>query len=375
MEPPSQQDENRAGSGKRILPILLQSLLILLGIALVAALVVITGKNIRSKAQLPTRQTAVITPSPLPEDITLPAIDLKSGQKVRGLFRWAQLDTLEPLHSRFDVSQYEVVSGDSVFAIAEKFGLSPETIMWSNYETLYDNPTLQPGMVLNILPVDGLYYRWNNGDSLEKVAAYYSVTSQDILDFPGNHLDINTLGDPVFPSIPEGTMLIVPGGKRTYISWITPGITREDPGLARILGPGACGPVSGGPVAGSPPYAWPAPWHFLSGYDYSPSTNHFGIDIAGRLGHTITSVADGVVVYAGWNYGGYGNVVVVDHGNGYQTIYAHLDSLTVQCGSWVYTGSLVGYMGSTGRSTGPHLHFEIQGADIGRANPWLYLVR
>ena len=211
MEPPSQQDENRAGSGKRILPILLQSLLILLGIALVAALVVITGKNIRSKAQLPTRQTAVITPSPLPEDITLPAIDLKSGQKVRGLFRWAQLDTLEPPHPRFDVSQYEVVSGDSVFAIAEKFGLSPETIMWSNYETLYDNPTLQPGMVLNILPVDGLYYRWNNGDSLEKVAAYYSVTSQDILDFPGNHLDINTLGDPVFPSIPEGTMLIVPG--------------------------------------------------------------------------------------------------------------------------------------------------------------------
>lgn len=348
----------------------LKALIALVGVLLVAAATYGIGSAIRKNDSRP--QVTNTTKTPVPAGmIQLPAYQLPDS--FSSINRISSLDTEQPLLPRYETTQYEVVTGDSVFAIAEKFGLRPETIMWANYEILHDNPTLQPGMVLNILPVDGLYYYWHNGDSMEKIAAYYGVKPEDILNFPGNHLDITQLGDPIFPNIPESTMIIVPGGTRTYISWAV-SISRDNPGIARIMGPGACDATYGGPVAGDPPYAWPALWTYLSGYDYTPETNHLGIDIGGRTGHPITSIADGVVVYAGWNYGGYGNVVVVDHGNGYQSIYAHLDSFVVQCGSWVYTGSLLGTMGSTGRSTGPHLHFEIQNNDLGRVNPWNYLI-
>jgi murein DD-endopeptidase MepM/ murein hydrolase activator NlpD len=142
--------------------------------------------------------------------------------------------------------------------------------------------------------------------------------------------------------------------------------------VAKNYGPGYCGEVYEGPV-GFGTFVWPSVERYLSGFDYDPSMNHNGIDIAGSIGNAIYAVDSGVVVYAGWNDYGYGNLIVIDHGNGWQSLYAHLDTYLVQCGSYVYQGDLIAGMGSTGNSTGPHLHFELRSDEYGRVNPWNFL--
>jgi murein DD-endopeptidase MepM/ murein hydrolase activator NlpD len=124
---------------------------------------------------------------------------------------------------------------------------------------------------------------------------------------------------------------------------------------------------------GSLTFIWPTTERYLSGYDYSPETNHFGIDIAGDLGNPIFAADHGVVVYAGWNDYGYGEMIVIDHGSGWQTLYGHLNQVNVVCGQEVYQGDTIGLMGSTGKSTGPHLHFEMRSDKFGRVNPWDFL--
>jgi len=315
--------------------------------------------------------------------IELPTVppDLKfSGDTVTGdilasvgIPRLAQLHTIIPERPRTDIVQYTVQEGDTVFGIAEKFGLKPETILWGNYYTLLDNPSfLQPGQILNILPIDGIYHRWNAGDGLNGVAYFFSVTPEDIVNYPLNHLSMETIGDLSHPNIAPGTMLVIPNGKRSFVTWSAPRITRDDPGVAKVLGPGFCGTVTDGPV-GVEAFIWPTNNHFLSGFDYSPQTNHFGIDLDGETGDPIYAVDNGVVVYSGWNDWGYGNMIVLDHGNGWQTLYAHLSQINVACGDWVYQGSVIGLMGSTGRSSGSHLHFEMMNDTSGKVNPFAYL--
>ena len=285
--------------------------------------------------------------------------------------RKVALHTDVPSRPREAVVQYEVQPGDTVFGIAEKFGLKPETILWGNYDILADDPhRLRPGQTLNILPVDGTYYQWHAGDNLRVVAKFFGVTPEDIIDYPGNHLPPDA--DPEHPNIEPGTWLIVPGGQRQFVSWSAPQIPRDNPAVAKILGPGFCGEVYTGPV-GSGTFIWPTTLHYLSGYDYSPAINHYGIDIAGKLGYPVYAVDSGVVVYAGWNNWGYGNVVVIDHGNGWQSLYAHLSRILVQCGQGVTQGDMIGAIGSTGNSTGPHLHFELRHEQYGKVNPWNFL--
>jgi murein DD-endopeptidase MepM/ murein hydrolase activator NlpD len=117
---------------------------------------------------------------------------------------------------------------------------------------------------------------------------------------------------------------------------------------------------------------WPAPGYYLSGYDYNPGI-HEAIDIGGAEGNAVWATDNGVVVYAGWHDGGYGNLIVIDHGNGWQSAYAHLQSVLVGCGYGVYQGETIGYLGNTGNSSGAHLHFELRLNGV-RVNPWNYLV-
>lgn len=287
-----------------------------------------------------------------------------------GVPRLAQEHTIIPSRPRDKIIKYTVLEGDTVFGIADKFGLNPETILWGNYYILLDNPhSLQPGQELNILPVNGTYHEWQQGEGLNGVAKYYGVTPEDIIDYPANGLDAATIGDYANPNIQPGTWLIVPNGRREFVSWSAPlGVTRENPASARVLGPGACDPISGGAV-GFGTFIWPANKHFLSGFDYSPNTNHWGIDIAGNEGEGVYATDAGVVVYAGWNDYGYGNMIMIDHGSGFQSLYAHLSALNVGCGQSVGQGDLIGAIGSTGRSTGAHLHFEIR-ATSSHVNPW-----
>ena len=288
-----------------------------------------------------------------------------------GIPRFALIYTTIPQRPRVEIIEYEVVSGDTVFGIAEKFGLKPETILWGNQDLLNDDPHgLLVGQVLRILPIDGTYHEWSVGESFTRVADFYGVVANTIIEYPGNFLDVFNFSVDN-PEIEPGTALIVPGGTREFINWGPPIITRGDPASARTYGPGFCGEVYTGAV-GSGGFVWPTVSRFLSGYDFSPGTNHFGIDVAGPLGNSVFAADTGVVVFAGWSNFGYGNLVVLDHGNGWQTLYAHLESYYVFCGQSIFQSAALGTVGTTGNSSGPHLHYEMmyQGAKV---NPWNFV--
>lgn len=300
---------------------------------------------------------------------SIPALDIPI---VDGIPRSAQIHTNVPSRLRQEIVVYTVQEGDTVFGIAEKFGLEPQTILWGNYNTLLDDPhSLRPGQELNILPVDGVYWEWLGGLTFGSWAEFYGVTAADIIEYPGNHIDPNTIGDYNNANIKNGTWLIIPNGRREFVNWSAPlGVTRENPASARVLGAGACDPISGGAV-GYGSYVYPTNKHYLSGFDYSEKTNHFGLDFAGNEGEGVYAADAGVVVYAGWNDYGYGNMIMVDHGNGFQSLYAHLNAFNVGCGQSVGQGEGIGAIGSTGRSSGPHLHFELMAGT--KVNPWSYL--
>jgi len=301
--------------------------------------------------------------------ISAPALDIPV---IDGIARSAQIHTNIPNRPRNEITIYTVQDGDTVFGIAEKFGLEPQTILWGNYEILLDDPhSLRAGQELNILPVNGVYWQWLGGLSFGAWAEFYDVTAADIIEYPGNNIDAKLVGDYENANIPVETWLIIPNGERDFVSWSAPlGVTRENPASARVLGAGACDPVSGGAV-GYGYYVYPTNKHYLSGFDYSTKTNHLGIDLSGNEGEGVYAADAGVIVYAGWNDYGYGNMVMIDHGNGFQSLYAHLSALNVGCGQSVGQGEGIGAVGSTGRSSGPHLHFELMAGM--KVNPWDYL--
>ncbi|HET7143510.1 MAG TPA: M23 family metallopeptidase [Anaerolineales bacterium] len=300
---------------------------------------------------------------------SMPALD---SSLILGISRAAQIHTNIPSRPRKELSTYIVQDGDTIFGIAEKFGLDPETVLWSNYNLLLDDPhSLKPGQELIIMPVNGVYWQWLGGIPFGKWAEFYGVTAAEIIDYPGNNIDSNSVGDYNNANIKNGTWLIIPGGTREFVNWSAPlGVTRENPASARVLGAGACDPISGGAV-GYGSYVYPTNKHYLSGFDFSPKTNHNGIDLAGNLGEAVYAADAGVIVYAGWNDYGYGNMIMIDHGYGFQSLYAHLSALNVVCGQSVGQGQEIGAVGSTGRSSGAHLHFELMAG--AKVNPWDYL--
>jgi LysM repeat protein len=310
-----------------------------------------------------TAETVIIVPTLAPVDVNLPDFSLEPTPA--SLDRESDLYTIIPTRPREDVITYTVSPGDSVFEIAINFNLKPETVLWANYATLKDSPDMiSEGMVLNIPPVDGVYYEWQAGDSIEGVASKFEATVADILNWSGNRLDLTD------PQVEPGQWIMVQNGRREFVQWVIPTIPRGSAGVSTSLyGGGACSGSYDG-AYGTGFFIWPAPNHVLSGNDYW--SGHLGIDIAAALGDPIYASVSGVIVFAGGAYGGYGNMVMIDHGNGYQTLYAHLSSVATSCGRSVSQGQLIAYAGSTGNSTGAHLHFEIRYSG-GFLNPWYYL--
>ncbi len=270
------------------------------------------------------------------------------------------------------LNTYSVVAGDTLFGIALKFGLTPETILWSNYKTLKDNPDLLSiGQQLIIPPENGLIVEVEEGDTIDGLARRFRVPPERIVSEPINGLrDINQ-------PLRIGQVIYVPGGERETVIWQVPKpveVRRMVSGV-RVYRVGVCGEVAIPPL-GTGSFVWPANRRYLSGYNFS--NVHPGLDIAGRLGEPIYASDAGTVIYAGYSLNaagrpvGYGQYVVLDHGNGYQTLYAHASRLYVQCGQQVQRGAVIAAIGSVGRSTGPHLHYEIRYS--GRAvNPWSLL--
>jgi len=303
------------------------------------------------------------------EEVQLPEYTYLQTEFNDGIRRLALLKTTISELSRA-VILYKVKPGDNLFLIAEKYGLKPETVLWGNYEILRDNPQfLRPGQELKILPVDGVYYQWKQSDSLESVANFFKVKPEEILLWPENNLD-PFITEPTLASIQEGTWLIIPGGRRALQDWGPPPISRSNPAVAAYYGSGSCGKVYQGAI-GTGGFVWPTVARSLSGYDFS--SIHPALDIAGAEGNAIYSTDSGVVVFVGWSEYGYGNLVVIDHGNGWQSAYAHMSVANVTCGQSVAQGELIGTVGNTGNSTGAHLHFELRNEVYGKVSLWDYV--
>ncbi len=298
-----------------------------------------------------------------PETISASLPALAPAVSVQAIARAVNTHTIIPTRSRTEVVQYTVEKGDSIFGIAQEFNIKPDTILWANYDTLNDNPDMiSVGLDLNIPPVNGVYYKWQDGDTIDSIAAKFKTTPEKILDWPGNNLDLAN------PVIEPGTNIMVQDGSREFRQWIVPTIWRPKSGANKTVDGGCMVPDGGAYGSGS--FIWPAANHYLSGNDYWDG--HLGVDIAAGLGAPVYAADSGVVVYAAPIGGGYGNMVMIDHGNGYHTLYAHLSQISAKCGQSIAQGSILGYAGSTGNSTGPHLHFEVRYMG-GFINPWFVL--
>lgn len=274
--------------------------------------------------------------------------------------------------SKRTLREYTVVEGDTVFGIALKFGLRPETILWSNYDQLKDNfDLIRVGQKFLIPPENGLIIEVERGDTLDGIARRYGVKPESIANEPINKL--SSVNQP----LQIGQVLFIPGGERETVVWQVPKLipVRQTTAGVRVYRVGKCGEVAI-PRLGSGSFIYPTNRRYLSGYDFG--RYHPGLDFAGRLGEPIYASDAGTVIYAGYSLNaagvpvGYGQYVVLDHGNGYQTLYAHASQLFVRCGQQVPKGTVIAAIGSVGRSTGPHLHFEIryQGMAV---NPWTLL--
>lgn len=301
----------------------------------------VISKPVLDASMLPVALSPLATPDELPGSV------LRKNNPV----------TVIPSRPRSQVITYTVQTGDTLFIIANNYNLKPETILWGNFDVLEDNPhLLKPKQVLNILPVNGVYYKWKEGDTLAGVAGQFHVDVSSIVNFSGNSIDLTKINEPG-AGIEPGTWIIIPDGTRPIKDWGPPAITRQNAASARYYGAGACGAIYEGAI-GSGTFVWPTSDHTISGYTYDSGV-HPAIDIGGAEGNPIYATDTGVVVYAGWSDYGYGYLIVIDHGTGWQSAYAHLSAVAVRCGQSVYQGGYIGALGNTGNSSGPHLHFEL----------------
>ena len=262
------------------------------------------------------------------------------------LTRGAAPITIIPERGRQGIIVYVVQAGDNVWKIAANFGLRPETILWSNPELETWPDYIMVGQELFVPPLDGAYHEVKAGETLDSIAKRYSVDPLVIVE-----CEYNDLSEPYVLQV--GQRLLVPGGTRPLV-----------PRYVQATAP----PPANAPQ-GSGNFMWPT-----SGYvsqSYWPG--HQAIDIGGATGRPIYAADAGYVAATGW-MGGYGNYIIVGHGNGFETLYAHLSEIRVIVGQAVQRGALIGLMGSTGRSTGPHLHFEIRQGGVKR-NPIGFLPR
>jgi len=280
------------------------------------------------------------SPSSYLADIILDAqrhVDLDYLEETYTPLTGEGVSTDKPLvSSRTQVETYTVADGDTLGKIAQSYGLSLSTLLWSNGLTY--TSTIRPGQELKILPVDGLLYSVKSGDTLSRIAKNYSVEVETILKQNGlTSADTLSIGDE----------LLLPGG--------------EPPApVATARASASIGNLFAAPQVSAPSevvggWVWPTDWHSVTQYY---GWKHTGVDLDGDYSTYSYAARDGAVIYSGWR-NGYGFTVEVDHGDGYVTRYAHHSKLFVSVGDVVTAGQALAQTGSTGRSTGTHLHFEV----------------
>lgn len=256
--------------------------------------------------------------------------------------------TLESDKPWNQVSEYTIKEGDTLSSVAAKFDLSIDSLKWANPSINWQK--VKPGVVVSVPPVTGVVYKVKPGDTVYSIAKKFEANAQGIVDFP-----MNTFSNDETFALVAGQTLIIPDG-------VMPQETPTLPRFANVLTPDA------GSVSATGSYAWPTHGKITQPFRWY----HKGVDIANAMGTAVLASDSGTVIAAGWTNVGYGNHIVIDHGNGNHTLYGHLSQISVVVGQRVARGSQIGLMGSTGRSTGPHLHFEIR-TPGGNADPLGYL--
>lgn len=270
----------------------------------------------------------------------VPANPLVAGASVDNSGSGVITSTITPVtiiseKPRDKTVQYEVKAGDTVSTIAAEYGVSENTILWEN--DLAATSQIKEGQKLAILPVSGVEHKVAGGDTIYSVAKRYRANAQAIIDFP-----FNDVGDDF--QLATGQVLLVPDGAPPE---------KPKPAPTQYL---AQKNIPVGDL-GSGQFAWPASGDLAQYFSWY----HPALDISNLGGGPIHAADSGTVTVSGWpdSYG-YGNRVVLDHGNGYTTLYGHMSAIYVSPGQKVSKGDVIGAMGSTGRSTGVHLHLEVR---------------
>ncbi len=320
-----------------------------------------------------------VRPTAAPDEITaaldVPVTDASADGTIQ---RDQDPLTIIPLRSRSEVVTYYVKRGDNLRDIAARFGVSENTIIWSN-DRFYVN-AMRVGLELTILPVDGAYHRVQEPETVASIAETYDVDPYAVIDSEYNTL----FGSTPQTILPPGMAVVVPGGTGSTepIYWDPGVVIKTAPGTGAVgtgvnagtsyasfaVGdPGSCGeqPVLGG----SPPFGAPIWRNYTITQDFS--WNHGGIDLAVPMGTPVYAAGGGTVIFSGLSTWGYGYTVVIAHG-GTLSLYGHLNGAFVGCGAVVEKGQNIAVTGSSGRSSGPHLHFEIRGSNGVPDNPWNY---
>lgn len=223
-------------------------------------------------------------------------------------------------HKKIVITKHKVSAGETLSAIAEKYNIDIDTLYGANNNI---NETIYPGQEINILSQKGVLYNVKKGDTLWSIARTFNVSMQSIL----------TENNKMSHDIYEGEELFLPGA--TY---------ERDAAVSR---------------SGVFRFIWPTQGELTSPFGYRWGRLHAGIDIANEIGTPVRAAQSGKVIFAGWE-NGYGYMVMLEHSNAYNSIYGHLSDYCVEKGDYVYSGKVIGYMGNTGNSTGPHLHFEVR---------------
>jgi murein DD-endopeptidase MepM/ murein hydrolase activator NlpD len=313
------------------------------GLLLTAAVLLRDTISARASSQSLTQEISPSTRKNETVQPQLPAL-LPSYE---GIPRILQLKTSMPERPSYKIVEYTVQGGDSAWSIAQKFDLQPETILWGNEGLSASAGSLKTGATLKILPVDGVLHTAQEGDTLEHLETMHGTPTQEIYEYPGNEFDL-TLPPVLIP----GLEIIVPNGRNPLV-W-------ESPGPVVVAGQGRKSPgYYAGPLAniGTGYFTWP-----VNAYTFTQEFwgGHPGIDLATDFRQPVFASDSGTVIFSGWDTTGYGNLVIIDHGNGYWMYYGHNAANLASSGHGVVQGQQIAESGSTGNSTGNHLDFRIR---------------
>ncbi len=276
-----------------------------------------------------------------------------------------------PRPNRTGIETYVVKEGDTLGSIARDNSVDVGTILWAN--NLTERQYIRPGDSLRILPVSGVTATVRKGDTLAAIADRYNGTVDEIIKINQLNSEIVAVGKELI--IPGGEPPVIVQNRTIAVARRSSGTLQENGSLSQNQQIVSTNPTpKPGDATESPDkpktkLLWPTSGHVITQYY---GWRHTGLDIDGDYTSPLYAAADGVVEIAGWNSGGYGLMILIDHPNGMKTRYGHSSKLFVKAGDVVKRGQVIAMMGSTGRSTGSHLHFEVY-ANGKRTNPLVYI--